>query len=169
LFICRTNTVFILDFFLVIYNSIFRTLITRELQEWHKQQVSKYKNLTTSSTIESETTNERIPSPSFHQEETDSMIASVLPSSENSRTICSSSFIVTEEPIIIPTIMTTSLLITKTNDNSIHQDHSRLGNESILFFYTLRKTKINRQEFCAGMKVYMVDNRVWQATKKKAQ
>jgi hypothetical protein len=57
------------------------------------------------------------------------MIASVLPSSENSRTICSSSFIVTEEPIIIPTVMTTSLLITKTNDNSIHQDHSRLGNE----------------------------------------
>jgi hypothetical protein len=53
------------------------------------------------------------------------MIASVLPSSENSRTICSSSFIVTEEqPIILPTVMTTPISIT--NDNSIHQDNPRL-------------------------------------------
>jgi len=99
-------------------------LITRELQEWHKQQVSKYKTLPTVSTIDSQTTNERIPSPIIQQEESNLMLASVLPSSEDSRTICSSSFIVTEEPIIIQTVMPTSLSLT--NDNSIHRDNPRL-------------------------------------------
>ncbi len=102
----------------------FRKLITRELQEWHKQQVSKYKTLPTVSTNDSQLTNERVPTPISHSEETDNMIASVLPlSSEDSRTICSSSFIVTEEPIILPTVIAASLSIT--NDNSIHQDNPR--------------------------------------------
>ncbi len=103
---------------------VFSKLITRELQEWHKQQVSKYKTLPTVSTIDFQTTNERIPSPVIHQEESDIMLSNVLPSSEDSRTICSSSFIVTEEPIIIQTVMSTSLSLT--NDNSIHQDNPRL-------------------------------------------
>ncbi len=101
-------------------------MITRELQEWHKQQVSKYKNLTTVSPDETETTNERVPSPILHQEETDMMITSALPSSsDDSRTICSSSFIVTEEPITIPAAMSTSLSINTTNENSIYYDNSR--------------------------------------------
>jgi hypothetical protein len=54
------------------------------------------------------------------------MIASLLPSSESSRTICSSSFIVNEEPIIIPPVMSKSLILTNMNDNSIQQDNSRL-------------------------------------------
>lgn len=108
-----------------------RKLITRELQEWHKQQVSKYKTLPTVSTTEFQTTttttNERIPSPILQQEEEEEseiVIESILPSSEDSRTICSSSFIVSEEPIILPAMMSTSLSIT--NDNSIHQDNPRL-------------------------------------------
>jgi hypothetical protein len=117
----------------------FSKLITRELQEWHKQQVSKYKNLVTVST---ETTNERIPSPLNQEEqENDMMIASALPSSEASRAICSSSFIVTEEPIIIPTVMATSLSITNTNDNTMNQNNSRL--EFLFFLIRSRKTKIN--------------------------
>lgn len=113
-----------------------RKLITRELQEWHKQQVSKYKIFPTVSTIDSQTINERIPSPILNQEETDIMIASILPpSSEDLRTICSSSFIVTEEPIIIPAVLATSLSIT--NENSIHQDHPRLVREEIFFFLLL--------------------------------
>jgi hypothetical protein len=129
----------------------FSKLITRELQEWHKQQVSKYKNLTTVSTIETEIPNERIPSPTLHQEETDMMITSVIPSStssDDSRTICSSSFIVTEEPIIIPIVMSTSLSINTTNENPIYQDNSRFVLEYIFCcFLYLRKTTINRRGF----------------------
>jgi hypothetical protein len=103
----------------------FSKLITRELQEWHKQQVSKYKTSPTVSTNDSQINNDRIPSPISHSEESDNMIASVLPlSSDDSRTICSSSFIMTEEPIILPKVIAESLSIT--DDNSIHQDNPRL-------------------------------------------
>jgi hypothetical protein len=119
--------IFFLFFYFYFIVFFFRKLITRELQEWHKQQVSKYKTLPTVSTIDPQINNERIPSPILHQEESDMIIASVLPSSEDSRAICSSSFIVTEEPILIPTVMSTSLSIT--NDNSIHQDNPRLDIE----------------------------------------
>lgn len=57
-------------------------------------------------------------------EDTDDMIASILPlSSEDSRTICSSAFIMSDEPIILPTIITASLPIT--SENSIEQERSR--------------------------------------------
>jgi len=49
------------------FDFFFRKLITRELQEWHKQQVSKYKTLPSVSTTDSQITNERIPSPILHQ------------------------------------------------------------------------------------------------------
>ncbi|CAF0995991.1 unnamed protein product [Adineta steineri] len=101
-----------------------RKLITRELQEWHKQQVSKYKNLPT----EPQTTNERIPSPVIDQQETDTMISSILPSNENSRLIGSSSFLVNEEP----TIMTTSLSMTNTNDISVYQDIPRINDSAFM-------------------------------------
>ena len=77
---------------------------------------------------------ERIPSSSIsydeqeeqeqEQSEINIMNINIVPSSEDSRTICSSSFIVTEQPIIIPTVISTSLSIA--NENSIHQDNSRL-------------------------------------------
>lgn len=62
----------------------------------------------------------------MHHKENDNINASALPPAEDSRTIGSSSFIVTEEPIISPTIMSTSLSINNTNDNSIHRNNSRL-------------------------------------------
>ena len=97
-------------------------MITHELQQWHKQQVSKYKNLTEEV---SKITNEQISIPTVRSEETGTMIASAaLPSNENSRTICSSSFIVTDESII-PKAMAQSLTITDTNDGSNHRDKSR--------------------------------------------
>ncbi|CAF3915427.1 unnamed protein product [Rotaria sp. Silwood2] len=111
-----------------------RKLITRELQEWHKQQVSKYKNLTTTPPRKnSETTNESISSSTLHHNETENMITSILPSIEDSRTIgTTSSFIVTEEPIIIPTVISTSQSIIKTNDNSTHRNNSRLHESSFM-------------------------------------
>lgn len=99
----------------------FSKLITRELQEWHQQQVSKYK---TPSNDSPPANNERLASPISHIEDTDDMIASILPlSSEDSRTICSSSFIVSDEPISLPTNIATFLPIT--SDNSNEQERSR--------------------------------------------
>ncbi|CAF1234978.1 unnamed protein product [Rotaria magnacalcarata] len=109
-----------------------RELITRELQQWHKQQVSKYKNLTTPSRRNSETTTECNSSPILHNNEIDSIAAIALPSTEDSRTIVSSSFIVTEESIIVPPIMSTSLSITNTNDNAIHRNNSRLKESAFM-------------------------------------
>ncbi|CAF4528584.1 unnamed protein product [Rotaria sp. Silwood1] len=109
-----------------------RKLITRELQEWHKQQVSKYKNLTIAPRKNSEITNESISSSTLHDNETENMITSILPSIEDSRTIGTSSFIVTEEPIIITTILSTSQSITNTNDNSTQRNNSRLNESSFM-------------------------------------
>lgn len=106
------------DFFLS------RKLITRELQEWHKQQVSKYKSLpvvTSSSTpsplVTVETENEPeieaveehlLPATTspcsipIEQTPETMIISALLPAplaNEDSRTLCSSSFIITDEPI----------------------------------------------------------------------
>ncbi|UJR33459.1 hypothetical protein I4U23_020904 [Adineta vaga] len=70
-----------------------RKLITRELQEWHKQQVSN-----------------------------------VLPTNESSRLICSSSFIVAEQP----TMMSTSLSLSNTNDMSTQQNVPRMNNSAFM-------------------------------------
>ena len=99
------------------YLNLFRKLITRELQEWHKQQVSKYKNLAT----ESQTINPRPSSPTSQPQETDNMLASILPPVENARLICSSSFIVAEQP----PVMSTSMSMPNTNDMSTQQDIPR--------------------------------------------
>lgn len=112
---------------------IFRKLITRELQEWHQQQVSKYKSLPKEN---SQTTTERIPTPVSQIEENESMIASILPSlSEDSRTICSSSFLMTEEPITLPAIIATSLSIN--NENPIDQEKSRLDLLIVFFLFRI--------------------------------
>ena len=104
--------------FLFMYLNLFRKLITRELQEWHKQQVSKYKHLTT----ESQTINPRTPPPTSQSQETDSMLASILPPVENARLTCSSSsFIVAEQP----PVMSTSMSMPNTNDMSTQQDIPR--------------------------------------------
>jgi len=100
-----------------------RKLITRELQEWHKQQVSKYKILPVVTpptpsppvTVETETETEieaveehllpaTISSCSIPIEQTPEtmIISALLPApqaTEDSRTLCSSSFIVIDEPI----------------------------------------------------------------------
>ncbi|CAF1361804.1 unnamed protein product [Adineta ricciae] len=110
-----------------------RKLITRELQEWHKQQVSKYKNLTT----ESQTINSRPPSPTSQSQETDNMLASILPPVENARLICSSSsFIVAEHP----PVMSTSMSMPNTNDMSTQQDIPRMNNSA--FMVTLPRKSV---------------------------
>ena len=153
----------------------FRKIITRELQEWHKQQVSKYKTLTVAPTVQAEAIDERLPSlppppvPSEGEEQRDSMITSALPSSEDSRTICSSSFIVTGEPSLVSSVMARSLSITHTNDDPITPDRSRFElHWSFVFCFALKRSQVrcsisstevwNRVLTCA------VGCRVWQAT-----
>jgi hypothetical protein len=101
-------------------------LITRELQEWHEQQVSKYKKLA----MPPESIDERVPaSVPLHREEEEEeemAITSTRPESEDTtvKTTCASSFIVTEEPTTMPPSIATSLSLIKTN-NSMDQDDSR--------------------------------------------
>lgn len=143
----------------------FSKLITRELQEWHQQQVSKYK---TPSNDSSQANNERLASPISHIEDTDDMIASIFPlSSEDSRTICSSSFIMSDEPISLPTNIATFLPIT--SDNSNEQERSRFvdrENEhystSIFSHFLLRLFHFSLIEG-----VYMLDNQVWRAIEER--
>jgi hypothetical protein len=112
---------------------VFRKIITRELQEWHKQQVFKYKTVPDTHSIQSEAINERAQSPSqtlttSSTDETtrDTMIVSELPSSDDLRTLCSSAFIVNNEVNMIPSSVARSVSISYANDNLIHAENARL-------------------------------------------
>lgn len=101
--------------------------------------MSKYKNLTTltnSSIVQSENNNcepdKKLSIISKPEEQKESMVASALPSTEDSQPLSSSSFIITEEPIRHPTKMIKSLSISESNETKNNQNNSRLN--SVLCF-----------------------------------
>ena len=129
-------------------------------------------------TVQAEAIDERLPSlpppppsvSSDREEQGDTMIASALPSSEDSRTICSSSFIVTGEASLVPSVMARSLSITHTNDDPIIPDRSRFEHDSnFVFLFCVEEIfsqmfDLHRRGMSSYVNVCVVDCRVWQAT-----